>query len=49
MRMPKLAELVEAPFVGPLIAGLVDVFGITDDDLPDIVPGPDEWDEPSGE
>lgn len=36
--MPRIAELRTAPLLGSTLADLLDGFGITDSDLPDIVP-----------
>jgi hypothetical protein len=34
------------PLTGPIIADLLDSFGIVDDDLPDLIPDDVDWDDP---
>lgn len=45
-RFPKIAELRDLPIVGTLIADVLDAFGIEDCDLPDMVPGDIDYDDP---
>lgn len=40
MKLPTIAELENASSLGPILASILTALGVTDDDLPDIVPDP---------
>lgn len=43
MKVHSIADLERLPYVGPVLAGLLTALGVTDDDLPDIVPEPPQF------